>query len=491
MSREIFCDKIAVFIKFYRKNNNLQKGLSMYKVDFTKPCHAHFIGIGGVSMSGLAEILNKEGFKVSGSDASESATTKHLSDMGIEVKIGQVADNITDDISFVVYTAAIRPENPEFQAAVNAGIPMLTRAEFLGQIMDNYKYSIAVAGTHGKTTTTSMLAHVLLAADTDPTISIGGNLQIINGNIRVGSSDYFVTEACEYTNSYHSFKPYISIILNIDNDHMDFFKTMENVVASFSKFATLTLPGGVVIMNGDSPYLPQIKEAAHEKNIRLITFGLGEDNDYRAVNITLDDFGHPSYDLYVDGKYQSTINLAATGQHNAANSLAVIAAAHFIDIADDAIKEGLKSCHSADRRFQNVGTYKGELELIDDYAHHPTEIEATLKAAKEIAKGDVWVAFQPHTYSRTKAHLKDFARVLSIADHVLLADIYAAREPFDETISARDIETEIKKLGSEAIYMGDFESIKNYIKNNYANNDMLISMGAGNINEVCKELASE
>ena len=233
----------------------------MYKVDFEKPCHAHFIGIGGVSMSGLAEILKKEGFTVSGSDMKKSDTTKALEASGIKVYIGQVASNITDDIDFVVYTAAIHPDNEEYQMVISKNIPLLTRAQFLGQVMENYKYSVAVAGTHGKTTTTSMMAHIMLKASTDPTISIGGHLNVIDGNIRVGSSDYFVTEACEYTNSYHEFKAYASIILNIDNDHLDFFKNIENIAASFATFATKTQDGGTLIVNGDMKYRDQVIDA--------------------------------------------------------------------------------------------------------------------------------------------------------------------------------------------------------------------------------------
>ncbi len=460
----------------------------MYKVDFTDPKHAHFIGIGGISMSGLAEILKNAGFTVSGSDMNESDTTRSLEKSGIKVYIGQVASNITEDIDFVVYTAAIHEDNQEYKAALDAGLPMLTRAQFLGQLMDNYKYSVAVAGTHGKTTTTSMMAHIMMNANTDPTVSIGGMLDVIGGNIRVGSSDYFVTEACEYTNSYHEFRPYASIILNVDNDHLDFFKNIDNIAASFATFATKTVEGGVLVVNGDMPYTSLILDAVKDKNIKIITFGKGENCSYRADNIKLNSAGQPSYDLIIDGENKGRIELSVNGEHNAINSLSAIAASLYIGISLEDIKKGLKLCHSAKRRFEYKGVTKSGAAVYDDYAHHPTEIAASLKVANAVKKGKLWIAFQPHTYSRTKAHLTDFAAALSTADHVLLADIYAAREKDDGSVSSRDLENELKKLGADVTYLGDFSSIKNYLEKSLNNNDMLITMGAGNIDTVGMEL---
>lgn len=462
----------------------------MYQIDFTKPCHVHFIGIGGISMSGLAEILNKEGFKVTGSDMKESETTKILADKGIKIYIGQFGSNITSeaDIDLVVYTAAISNDNEELLMAKEKNIPLLTRAQLLGQIMENYKYSIAVSGTHGKTTTTSMLSHIFMAAAKDPTISIGGMLNLIGGNIRVGSSPYFITEACEYTNSFHSFYPYISIILNIDNDHLDFFKNIENIVKSFAKYSTNLKDKGLLIVNGDMKYLDDIRAAVKDKDCSIITFGLNDGNTYQAKNVILNEEGHPAYDLYIDGEYIDKIELAVTGIHNAVNSLSAIAAARFLDIDLSIIKEGLKNCASAHRRFEYKGTLPGNVKVIDDYAHHPTEIAATLKVGRSVVKNELWCAFQPHTYSRTKALLSDFAKALSVCDHVLLADIYAAREKDDGTISSKDLERELKALGCDAVYLGDFESIKNYFKSHVSNNDMLITMGAGNIDSIGVEL---
>ncbi|HBZ03901.1 MAG TPA: UDP-N-acetylmuramate--L-alanine ligase [Lachnospiraceae bacterium] len=460
----------------------------MYKVDLKNPKHAHFIGIGGISMSGLAEILADAGFTVSGSDMKDSDITDKLRKKGVKINIGQVASNITDDIDFVVYTAAIHEDNEEYQEAVKRNLPMLTRAKLLGQLMDNYKYSVAVAGTHGKTTTTSMMAHIMLAAKTDPTVSIGGILDAINGNIRVGSSDYFVTEACEYTNSYHEFRPYASIILNVDNDHLDFFKNIDNIAASFATYATKTVDGGILVVNGDMKYTDQIKEAVAGKNIKVVTFGKNDNNDYQARNITLNELGQPTYELYIEGQKKADVSLSVMGEHNALNSLAAIAASLYIGIDLEHILEGLKKCHSAERRFEYKGMSENGAYIYDDYAHHPTEIAASMKVAKAVVKNELWVAFQPHTYTRTKAHLTDFAKALSTADHILLADIYAAREIDDGSVSSKDLAEEIKKLGTDVTYLGDFSSIENYLKNNLNNNDMLITMGAGNIDSICDSL---
>ncbi|MBP3807327.1 MAG: UDP-N-acetylmuramate--L-alanine ligase [Eubacterium sp.] len=460
----------------------------MYEVDFNKPCHAHFIGIGGVSMSGLAEILKNDGFTVSGSDMKESDTTKSLEAGGIKVFYGQVASNISDDIDFVVYTAAIHPDNEEFVEVQRRNIPLLTRAQLLGQLMDNYNYSVAVAGTHGKTTTTSMMSYIMLEAGTDPTISIGGHLNEINGNIRVGNSEYFVTEACEYTNSYHEFKPYASIILNVDNDHLDFFKNIENIAASFATFATKTREGGALIVNGDMKYCDQIVDAVKDRDIKVFTFGKNPGNDFEARNIRLNELGNATYELYIHGEDKGEVTLSVTGEHNAVNSLSAIAASLYIGISLEDIKEGLRKCHSADRRFQYKGTTESGVTIIDDYAHHPTEISASLAVANSVKKAELWVAFQPHTYSRTMAHLKDFAKALSVSDHVLLADIYAAREVDDGSVSSKDLEKELKNLGCDAVYLGSFEEIKKYFKNNSKHNDMLITMGAGNIDSLGVEL---
>ena len=449
----------------------------MYTIDFHKPIHVHFIGIGGISMSGLAEILLKENFTISGSDAKESPLTKHLENLGALLSYGQRASNITEGIDLVVYTAAIHPDNPEFAMAVEKNLPMLTRAELLGQIMTNYKTPIAVAGTHGKTTTTSMASHILLAADTDPTISVGGILPSISGNIRVGQSDTFITEACEYTNSFLSFYPKISIILNMDADHLDFFKDIEDIRSSFHKFAQLLPQDGSLIINADTPSYQDILK---DLQCQVITYGLENEADYQAKNISFDAFSHPTFDCYYKGEFIERFSLKVPGIHNVSNALASIAMAHALKIDNAKIQKGLLSFTGTDRRFQHKGNLAG-ITIIDDYAHHPTEIKATLQAAQNYPHKTLWCVFQPHTYTRTAALLKDFAKALTLSDKIVLTDIYAAREVNTLNISSKDLQKELQSLGKDCFYFPTFDEIENFLLENCVDGDLLITMGAGDV----------
>ena len=459
----------------------------MYHVHFHNPIPVHFIGIGGISMSGLAEILLKEGFPVSGSDSHASALTEHLEQAGARICIGQAASNIPEDCKLVVYTAAIHPDNPEYREAKRRGVPMLSRAELLGQLMRNYQTSIAVAGTHGKTTTTSMIASILLEEDADPTISVGGILPSIGGNIRVGGSEVFLTEACEYTNSFLHFFPTIGIILNIEEDHMDFFKDLNDIRRSFRRFAELLPVEGLLIINSDIPNYEEITEGL---TCRVVTFGSSPDADYRAENTAYDTFGHPSFDLIrkieKDGR-RPRFSLKVPGEHNVCNALASIALADALRIPEAAVEKGLLSFTGTDRRFQ----YKGEVNgvtIIDDYAHHPTEIRATLHAAAHYPHRELWCVFQPHTYSRTKAFLKEFAEALSLADHVVLADIYAARETDTLGISSRDLERELAALGADVYYFPTFAEIEKFLSEKCMHGDMCITMGAGDVINIGEDL---
>lgn len=457
----------------------------MYTIDFKKPMHVHFIGIGGISMSGLAEILLEEGFQISGSDMKASAMTDKLASLGASIMIGQKASNITDDIDLVVYTAAIHPDNPEFCAVKEHGIPMLTRAQLLGQMMDNYKNPIAVSGTHGKTTTTSMLTHVLLAAKKDPTISVGGILDAIGGNIRVGKSDILVTEACEYTNSYHSFNPVISIILNVEEDHLDFFSGIEEIRESFRTFAQKLPKHGLLVVNGDMDCIDFIQEGVAAD---IVTFGItGKNLTYSAANISYDEQGNGSYDLVENGQITDHINLHVNGIHNIMNSLSVIAVARRLGIDNEDIKKGLLSFTGTKRRFEYKGERNG-FTIIDDYAHHPTEIAATLNAAKKYPHNEVWTVFQPHTYTRTMAFLDEFAEALSISDHVIVTDIYAAREKDLGQVHAKDIVERMKKYDVDVTYISSFDDIEKFILKNLKNNDLLITMGAGNVVDIGENL---
>ena len=456
----------------------------MYQIDFHKPLSIHFIGIGGISMSGLAEILLEEGFTISGSDSKKSPLTSLLESKGAKIYYGQRASNISDSVQVVVYTAAIHPDNPEFACAKEKGIPMLTRAQLLGQIMRNYDTSIAVAGTHGKTTTTSMLSHILLKGECDPTISVGGILPAIGGNIRVGQSETFLTEACEYTNSFLSFFPTIGIILNIDADHLDFFKDIDDIRHSFRRFAQLLPADGALIINADTPHYQDIIK---DLSCKIITYGLEHEAQYQATDITYDKYGHASFTVLKDGRKAGSFYLKVPGSHNVSNALAAIALAQLLQIPDDVIVKGLGSFTGTDRRFQ----YKGEVAgvtIVDDYAHHPTEIQATLNAAHNYPHKKLWCVFQPHTYTRTKALLLEFAQALKLADHVVLADIYAARETDNLGISSQNLQARIQELGTPCEYFPTFDEIENFLLNNCEAGDLLITMGAGDVVKIGEQL---
>lgn len=449
----------------------------MYSLNFEEPIHVHFIGIGGISMSGLAEILLEEGFTISGSDAKQSALTDSLAKKGATIYIGQKASNLSIRPALVVYTAAIREDNEEFKAAVDAGIPMLSRAELLGQIMDNYAKSIAVAGTHGKTTTTSMISQILLVAKADPTISVGGILESIGGNIRVGGSEVFITEACEYTNSFLHFHPKYSIITSVEAEHLDFFKDIDDIRRSFHEFAGNTSHDGVLIINGQIEALDQI---TNNLSCSVTTYGLCENDDFYAKNITYNDHACGTYTLMHKTEDLGTVSLSVPGKHNVSNSLAAIALCLNLGLPLDVIKKGLLQFGGTKRRFEYKGTKNG-ITVIDDYAHHPTEVAATLTAARNYPHGRIICVFQPHTYSRTKAFLSDFARVLSMADIVVLADIYAAREKNTIGISSKDLLAELQKNGQESYYFPSFDEIETFLSEKCINNDLLITMGAGDV----------
>ena len=459
----------------------------MYKIDFNKPEHIHFIGIGGISMSGLAEILLGAGFGISGSDSKPSALTKQLEEKGAKVFYGQCAENISADYNCVVYTAAIHPDNPEFARCVELGLPMLSRAELLGQIMKNYNTAIAVSGTHGKTTTTSMFSSVLLAADTDPTISVGGILEAIGGNIRVGKSETFITEACEYTNSFLSFYPTLSIILNIEEDHMDFFKDLDDIMTSFKLFARRLPKDGSLIINKEIKDYEKVTEGLE---CTVITYGMDPSCTYHAENITFNEQGYGEFDVMHHNVNLGHIVLSVPGQHNVSNALAVIAAARKLGISMEQIQSGLLGFSGANRRFQYKGSLNG-VTIIDDYAHHPTEIRTTLEAAKNYPHKDIWCIFQPHTYTRTKAFFKEFAESLSLADHVILADIYAARETDTLGVSSKLLAKEISELGTDCYYFPSFDEIQNFVKSHCIHGDLLITMGAGDVVNIGENLLSE
>ena len=456
----------------------------MYQINFNTPIRVHFMGIGGISMSGLAEILLEQGFTISGSDMKSSELTKQLEAKGVKVFYSQTASNISSDMDLIVYTAAISEDNDEWLAAKKAGIPMLTRAELLGQIMDNYKKSIAVSGTHGKTTTTSMISQILLEANTDPTITVGGILSAINGNLRIGESDVFISEACEYTNSFLNFRPKYSIILNVEAEHLDFFKDLEDVRNSFRKFAANTLADGATIINGEIDNWQELVAGLPQQ---VITYGFDTTFDYYATDISFDENACGIFTVMHRGTELMKAHLGVPGMHNISNALATIALISLMGLPQDSLLNGLRKFGGANRRFQ----YKGQIDgitIIDDYAHHPTEIRATLNAAANYPHKRLILVFQPHTYSRTHAFLDEFAEVLSTVDMVVLADIYAAREKNTIGITSKDLLIRLKEKGCECYYYPSFEEIEKFLLKNCINGDLLITMGAGNVVEIGESL---
>lgn len=456
----------------------------MYDIHFDKPIWVHFIGIGGISMSGLAEILHERGFKISGSDMKASPLTEHLQSLGISVALPQSRENITQGIELCVYTAAISEENPELLEAKRQNVPTMTRAELLGRIMKNYKEAINVSGTHGKTTTTSMIGEILMEAQMDPTITVGGMMKDIGGNLRVGKSDVFLAEACEYTNSFLSFFPTIEVVLNIEEDHLDFFKDINDIRSSFRKFIEKLPENGILIFNKDIPHEEYFLQNLPGR--KIITFG-HNDADYTANFISYDHYARPTYTLFEKGEDRGKVTLGVTGEHNIYNSLSAIAVARAIGIPFDTIKKGLLEFSGTDRRFQLKGKVNG-FTIIDDYAHHPQEIAATIATAKKYPHKKLWVAFQPHTYSRTLALMDDFAGALSQADEIILADIYAAREQNTVGVSSDDLRKLMLSQNTNVYYIPDFPSIEEFILSHLEEGDLLITMGAGNIVDVGEDL---
>lgn len=467
----------------------------MYQIDLTKPCSIYFVGIGGVSMSGLAEILADAGFRVSGSDRAPSELCSHLEQKGIHIFYGQRKENISPELDCAVLTAAIGHDNPEYIALTELGIPMLTRGQLLGQLMRHYHTPIAVSGTHGKTTTTSMVSEILLQAGVDPTLSIGGIYPPIQGNTRVGGKEYFVLEACEYTNSFLSFFPRISIILNIEEDHLDFFKDLADIRSSFHRFAKLLPKDGALIINRAIENPDEITEDlacpvyTYDGDLNSLSEGQACSTagaahaDYYAEDITFDELDHATFTACRPKKSKLRISLQVPGRHNVSNALAALAVADLLDLEDEVIQRGLHAFRGTNRRFETKGSVNGAV-VIDDYAHHPSEIRTTLTTARAMHPKTLWCAFQPHTYSRTKAFLKDFAQALSLADKIVLADIYAAREKDDLGISSRTLQKELQSLGKDCYYFPTFEEIQNFLLENCTKEEMLITMGAGDIYKI-------
>ena len=442
--------------------------------------HIHLIGIGGVSMSGIAEILHSCGFIVTGTDTSQSEITDKLIKNHIPVKIGHDIDNL-EKSNLVVFSAAVKKDDPELVRARELNIPIVERGTFLGILTKAFKDTICISATHGKTTTTSMISLCFLEANMDPSIQVGAYLKQINGNYRVGNSDYFIIEACEYVESYLNLYPKVEVILNIDNDHLDYFGTLENIIKSFGNYIKLIPEDGLLVINWDDP---NCRTLTKNTNAKVVTYGIKNENaNFVARNIVFNNNGFPTFDVYHNNNFYKTISLSIPGAHNVMNALACIAVCNEYGIEKEDIKNALFKYTGAHRRFEFKGSFNN-VSVYDDYGHHPTEITATANALKQKKYNKSWVIFQPHTYSRTKTLLNDFANALLNFDNIIVTDIYAARENNTYDISSKDLVDKIKQLGHDAIYISDFNEIVKYIKEHAKPSDIVLTLGAGTVTNI-------
>ncbi len=437
--------------------------------------HVHLVGIGGVSMRPLGLVLKGMGMEVTGSDMSASTSTDELIAQGIHVEIGHRAENIKG-ADCIIRTAAAHNDNPEIAAARAAGIPVFERAQAWGEIMKSYKNAICISGTHGKTTTTSMMTHILMAANLDPTVMIGGYLPLLHAGHRVGHGDTIVLESCEYCDSFLNFFPTLAVVLNVEADHLDYFKDLADIQKSFHKFASLATFG--VVANGDDPHTVQAMEG-----IDYVSFGLGEGNRIHAANMC-PDWRH--FDVICDGEFYCHLDMGVLGTHNALTGLAAAAAAWLMGIPGAAVSRGLESFHGAGRRMEFKGKFHGA-DVYDDYAHHPDELAATIDAVRSMGDHRVVLAFQPHTYSRTQALFNDFVRELKKPDVVVLAEIYAARERNTIGISSAHLAEQIPG----AVYCETLPEVTEYLRQNVREGDIVITMGAGDIFRAGEALLNE
>ena len=443
--------------------------------------NVHMIGIGGISMSGIAAILKNWGFNVTGSDASDSEAVQLLRSKGIKVVIGHSLEDVAK-ADIVVYSAAIKQTDPEIVEAHRLKIPTIERADFLGEITRCYNDTICISGTHGKTTTTSMVSLCFLDALTDPSIQVGAMLKPLNGNYRVGNSEHFIIEACEYVESFLKFSPKAEIILDIDNDHLDYFKTFDNIKNAFIKYVKLLPDNGLLIVNGDDK---NCLDLCQYTNAKKVTYGIDNTKaNFVAKNIVFDNDGFPEFDVYYNDEFFMNLKLSVPGIHNVLNALACTAISTEYGISKKDIKDALIKFTGAHRRFEFKGKINNNVSVYDDYAHHPTEIKATYNSLKNKKYNKSWAIFQPHTYSRTKLLLDDFAEALQNFDNVIILDIYAARETNTYNISSKDLADKITSLGKKALYMSDFDNCVKYIKDNVQKDDIVITIGAGTVTEI-------
>lgn len=456
-----------------------------FLVDDHSYSNIHFIGIGGVSMSGLAEILITEGYKISGTDSKDSPILNRLKKLGATIYLNHATENVKD-ADLVIYTDAISTDNVELESALKSNKDVVDRATFLGALMKNYTNSIAVSGTHGKTTTTSMIASITKGLDFNPTMLIGGNLNAIGGNVRLGSKNVILTEACEYKANILKYFPTMAIILNMDEDHLDYFKDMNHIIETFKGYANNLKDDGYLLINIDDENSSKIIE---NTKANVVTFSLQKGADYSAEYISFSDDGFATFTLNIRDKEYYPVKLSVMGNHNVSNALGAIAATHTLGIPIDLIIDNIFEYRGVGRRLELKGYYN-DVKVIDDYAHHPTEINATLQAVSNNAGGKIYCIFQPHTFTRTKILLDSFAKSFKDADQVIITDIYAAREIDNGEIHSRDLAKAVKEKGTNCIYLSTFDEAQDYLIQNAKSGDTIITMGAGNIYELGESILS-
>lgn len=445
--------------------------------------HIHLIGIGGIGVSGLAEMMLSRGYAVTGSDMKASPITRRLEQKGARIFVGHAPGHVAD-ADLVVYTAAVREDNPELAQARAEGIPAVNRAEMLGMLMQEYTRSIAVSGTHGKTTTTSMLSVILEKDGLDPTMLIGGDIREIQGNAKAGKSPYLVAEACEYKDSFLSFHPHCAVILNIDEDHLDYFRDLDHICDSFRRFAGQITGGGFLVYNRDDANARRLGEAAATG---AFSFGLTPEADCCASEISFSPAGCAAFTVTFRGQVLGAVSLNVPGMHNVYNALAAITAALAYGVSFTAVQDSLRVFEGARRRFEHRGHFNGAT-VVDDYAHHPTEIRATLAAAARTDHGAVWCVFQPHTYTRTAELMDEFSTCFAEADQVIITRIYASREIDTLGVHGSQLAERIRQTGKSAVYLDTFEEIVSYLADRAAPGDLILTVGAGNIDDVARLL---
>lgn len=438
--------------------------------------HIHFIGIGGISMSGLAEILLNKGYKVSGTDSANSTTIDRLKNLGATIFLGHHMENISG-ADLIVFTDAISSDNIELKAARQSGIETIDRANFLGALMKNYTYSIAVSGTHGKTSTTSMLASITNHGNLQPTVLLGGQLDDIGGNVKINSDEYILTEACEYKGNILKYFPTMAIILNIDEDHLDYFKNIDHIIDTFVGYGKNLKEDSYLLANIDDPHMQRVIEATRAK---VVTFAIDQEADYRAEDIKFSEDGYPTFNLNIKGVGKFPITLKVMGKYSIYNALASMASAHLYGVDIDHILKYMSLYKGVHRRLEYKGNFNG-IDILDDYAHHPTEIKATLKALNNRKGRKLYCIFQPHTFTRTKSLLNGFSESFALADNVIITDIYAAREKDNGEIHARDLARKIEEKNPNTLYLSTFEEIEDYLVSNAKKGDVILTMGAGNV----------